>query len=260
MFESTLGAHSISWRNLSTGAVLSIGAHVVVVAAVIGFLRHPSQKKAPLPEVTFSFYAPSPPPPPPPPLGGAASPNAAQKKPEPVRHDTFVPKVPDQPKKPVEAALDEGAKGASKEGANEKNGVKDGDPNGVEGGVIGGVVGGSTIGCLGGTGVPGNVPPPPVSNVVLPFGEGMTRPVLLDGPEVTYPREAREAKVEGSVLAKCVITTAGALRSCRILKGLPFLDQPVLDALTRRRYSPVTYQGRLVEVEYVIPFRFTLGS
>ena len=67
-----------------------------------------------------------------------------------------------------------------------------------------------------------------------------------------------EAKVKGTLLAKCVITTEGTLRSCRILKSLPFLDEPVLAALGWRRYAPVMFQGRPVNVEYVISLRFEL--
>jgi protein TonB len=114
--------------------------------------------------------------------------------------------------------------------------------------------------------------PAPVSNVstgatsssqlpsseVLAFGEGMSRPRLIEGPEPLYPRAAREARVEGTLLARCVITTEGVLRDCQIIKSLPFLDQPVLEALAQRRYAPVMFQGRAVNVEYVIPLRFEL--
>lgn len=93
---------------------------------------------------------------------------------------------------------------------------------------------------------------------VLPFGEGMSPPRLLEGPDPVVPREAREARVEGTMLVKCVITTAGALQGCRVLKSLPFLEEPVLEALARRRYTPVLFQGRPVNVEYVIPLRFEL--
>jgi protein TonB len=96
------------------------------------------------------------------------------------------------------------------------------------------------------------------SSEVLPFGEGMSLPRLLEGPEPVYPRAAREARVEGTLLAKCVITTEGALRGCRIIKSLPFLDEPVIEALAHRRYAPVMFQGRPVNVEYVIPLRFEL--
>ncbi len=90
---------------------------------------------------------------------------------------------------------------------------------------------------------------------VLPFMDGMTRPELLSKVDPQYTREARDANVEGLILAKCVIGTTGTLSACRIMKGLPLMDQAVLAALPRWRYSPVLYQGRPVAVEYLIPVR-----
>jgi len=86
---------------------------------------------------------------------------------------------------------------------------------------------------------------------VLPFGPEMTRPSLISGGELSYPREAIVAGVSGTIIAKCTITAEGSLRNCRIIKGLPFLDKAALDVLGTRRYSPVTYQGKPVSVEYV---------
>lgn len=86
---------------------------------------------------------------------------------------------------------------------------------------------------------------------VLSFGPEMTRPSLISGGELSYPREAMLAGVSGTIIAKCLVTSEGALRNCRIIKGLPFLDKAALDVLATRKYSPVTYQGKAVSVEYV---------
>lgn len=93
---------------------------------------------------------------------------------------------------------------------------------------------------------------------VLPFRDGMTRPSLLEKVDPTFTREARDANVSGLILTKCVITTSGALRACRIVKGIPSMDEAVLKALAKWRYTPVVYQGRAVAVEYVIPVRLML--
>jgi TonB family protein len=92
---------------------------------------------------------------------------------------------------------------------------------------------------------------------VLPFMDGMTRPKLLEMVEPAYTREARDAKVKGLFLAKCVITTSGTLQKCRVVKGLPMMDQAVLSALSRWRYTPVIYQGKAVAVDYVVQVRLT---
>lgn len=94
---------------------------------------------------------------------------------------------------------------------------------------------------------------------VLPFMDGMTRPELVSKVDPDYTREARDANVEGLILTKCVITTTGTLRNCRIVKGLPLMDQAVLSALAKWRYSPVMYQGKPAAVEYVIPVRLKMN-
>nr|WP_240807687.1 energy transducer TonB [Polyangium spumosum] len=87
----------------------------------------------------------------------------------------------------------------------------------------------------------------------------MGRPVLIGGPaQPPYPNEARSARVEGTVIAQCTITTEGRLRDCRILKGHPFLDSAVNTTLAQQRYSPMTYGGRPVSVRYNLTFKFKL--
>jgi eukaryotic-like serine/threonine-protein kinase len=85
----------------------------------------------------------------------------------------------------------------------------------------------------------------------VPFGEGMTRPVPLSEPAPVYSREAIEAQVQGKVLAKCVITATGAVTGCRIIKGLPHMDQAVLNALAASKYQPATLNGKPVAVDYL---------
>jgi len=90
---------------------------------------------------------------------------------------------------------------------------------------------------------------------VLPFMDGMTRPSLLSKVDPEFTREARTANVQGLILTKCVISTTGTLSRCRIVKGIPLMDQAVLSALSKWKYSPVLYQGKPTAVEYLIPVR-----
>jgi protein TonB len=150
-----------------------------------------------------------------------------QVKPEPQ------PEEPEQPEEAPEETAD--------------NGVEGGVVGGVEGGVVGGVVGGKIGGELGGTGTE-----------ILPFGEGMTRPERLSGNEVQYTREAREARVEGLVIVKCVVTIEGDLKNCRLVKPLPFMEANILEALKSWKYKPATFQGKKINVDYVINFRLQL--
>ncbi|XXT18339.1 TonB family protein [Sorangium sp. So ce429] len=112
------------------------------------------------------------------------------------------------------------------------------------------------------TAVPAAAPaaPAPAATTpeVLRFQEGMTRPVPIAAPAVVYTREARQARVEGTLLARCVVTTAGTLTGCRIVKGVPHMNEAVLSALAASRYRPVTYQGQPVNVDYVFSIKLVL--
>ena len=109
-------------------------------------------------------------------------------------------------------------------------------------------------------------PPPPPAPVVIesprdvvPFGEGMTRPVLMQpGRPITYTREAIAARVEGVSIVRCVITAEGAVERCKVIKPLPFMDDAVLEHLQSQRFQPVTYQGKPVSVGYNFSVRLTL--
>jgi len=79
----------------------------------------------------------------------------------------------------------------------------------------------------------------------------MTRPVFVSGPEPTYTQKAMEQEVAGLMVVKCILTVEGAVRDCRVLKGLPHMDSAVVDALEHRRYKPATQNGKPVEIEYV---------
>jgi periplasmic protein TonB len=95
-------------------------------------------------------------------------------------------------------------------------------------------------------------------NAAIPFGQEITPPTRISGRQPAYSRNARRACIEGRMAAKCVITTEGTLAKCRILKSLPYMDQPFLDALATWRMTPATFMGKAVSVEFTIPFRLKL--
>jgi len=125
--------------------------------------------------------------------------------------------------------------------------VTGGVPGGVVGGVVGGVPGGTVGGVLGGS-----------PNAAIPFGLGMTRPQQVSGGTPQYSREAIAARVEGKVIVRCTITTNGEVKDCKVIKGVPILQEIVLATLSQSRYTPVTYQGHPEAVQYVFTFNFKL--
>ena len=100
-------------------------------------------------------------------------------------------------------------------------------------------------------------PAAPVANgKPVPFGEGMTRPSPISASEFRYPREAIESKTSGVMIVRCNIAPDGSTSACRILKSVPFMDAPVLEALTHHRGTPVTKDGKALAVEYTFTIKF----
>ena len=236
MFESSLRSSGVSRQKLGVGVSFSVATHLAVVAATLLAGRHVPAKTLETPEVVFLLAAS--PPPASPRRVDVQSVTAPPRLPTVVAHDIQAPRVL---RKHVEApeAADKLAHAGQVEPAEQPESA-----------------GGQPSGRVGATGEDASDSVLPPSTIVLPFGEGMNRPELLAGPEPTYKPEALAANVQGTVLARCVITTDGTLEGCRIIKSMPSLDQSVLDALARRRYRPVSFQGHPIAVDYVIEFKF----
>ena len=87
----------------------------------------------------------------------------------------------------------------------------------------------------------------------------MTAPERLSGPDPEYTYLARAHDVQGVMVVKCVVTTLGVVRDCRVLQGLPYMDGAVVGALLHRRYTPARLaDGRAIEVEYTFRIRLQL--
>lgn len=101
-------------------------------------------------------------------------------------------------------------------------------------------------------------PPPPPAETAVEFNDSMMPPSMLSGPSPEYTQDAIDRGVEGLMSVRCVVTADGAVRNCKVLKGLPFMNQAVIDALERRKYKPALAQGKPVDVYYTFNLRLKL--
>ena len=251
MFDSVLDRGQGPKTRFGVGTFISVILHVGLFGFALWISQQPHKEKEKEVEVTFKqTMAPpasaAPPPPPPPPPARKSNPT---KKPVVKKPDVIVQPKEIPQEQPPEVEPDPNAAAEEEEASEEEveGGVEGGVAGGVIGGVVGGVVGGVLGGQVGSTGTD-----------VLPFGAGMTRPEKTSGPAPQYTREALEARVQGLMIVKCVITTEGAIERCRIIKPLPHMEQAVLDSLYAQRYKPVTFQGRPVQVDYTFNIRLSL--
>src|SRR5437868_10525076 len=90
------------------------------------------------------------------------------------------------------------------------------------------------------------------------FNESMTAPTMVSGPSPEYSQDAIERGIEGTMQVRCVVTVAWTVRNCKVIKGVPYMDRPVVDALQARKYKPAMSQGRPVDVFYTFTIKLKL--
>jgi eukaryotic-like serine/threonine-protein kinase len=71
----------------------------------------------------------------------------------------------------------------------------------------------------------------------------------LEARPIQYTEEAIRARAEGMMSVRCVVTVAGRLEQCRVVRSVPLMERAVLDALASRRYRPAMYRGQPIPVE-----------
>jgi len=102
--------------------------------------------------------------------------------------------------------------------------------------------------------------PAAILEKAVEFEEQMTAPEMISGPAPEYTPEAIERGVEGSMQVRCVVTAEGQVRTCKVVKGVPFMNAAVIGALERRKYKPAAAHGKPVDVYYTFNIRLKLPS
>lgn len=75
-----------------------------------------------------------------------------------------------------------------------------------------------------------------------------------------YPVLARQARIQGAVVLKAVISRNGTIENLQVLSGHPMLVRAAVDAVRQWRYRPYLLNGEAVEVETQITVNFVLSG
>jgi len=122
-----------------------------------------------------------------------------------------------------------------------------GDPNG-HGSVLDSILGPNQV-----------LPPPPPVVHHAPVSH-MMEGNLLHRVQPDYPALARQARVQGPVVLRAMISRDGAIENLQVLSGHPMLVQAAVDAVRQWRYRPYVLNGEPVEVETQVTVNFILGG
>ena len=75
-----------------------------------------------------------------------------------------------------------------------------------------------------------------------------------------YPSLARQARIQGLVVLRAMISREGAIENLQVLSGHPMLVRAAMDAVRQWRYRPYVLNGEPVEVETEVKVNFVSGG
>jgi TonB family protein len=92
-------------------------------------------------------------------------------------------------------------------------------------------------------------------------GNGVVLPSVIREVRPNYTEEAKQARIEGTVLLGCVVGSNGIPRDIMVTRTLDAvlgLDQAAIEALEQWRFKPGTKDGKAVDVQVDVEMTFTL--
>ena len=90
--------------------------------------------------------------------------------------------------------------------------------------------------------------------------DGIEPPKLVKMVEPVYPEIARQAQVEGVVILEATTDKDGNVAAVRILRSIPLLDQPAIEAVRQWKYEPLIVDGKRRKAIFTVTARFALTS
>jgi len=94
---------------------------------------------------------------------------------------------------------------------------------------------------------------------VYKIGNGVSQPRVLYKQEPEYTPEAKDEKIEGTVILEMVIATTGYAEDIRVRRGLGYgLDQNAITAVSNWQFKPGMKDGQPVAVYATIQVTFKL--
>jgi len=100
-------------------------------------------------------------------------------------------------------------------------------------------------------------PPPSVQHVRVSH---MMEGNLIHRVQPAYPPLARQARIQGTVVLRAIISRDGRIENLQVLSGHPMLVPAAIEAVRQWRYQPYILNDQPVEVETQVTVNFTLSG
>ena len=83
---------------------------------------------------------------------------------------------------------------------------------------------------------------------------------LIHRLQPVYPPLARQARIQGTVVLRAIISREGRIENLQVLSGHPILVPAAIEAVRQWRYKPYVLNDQPVEVETQITVNFSLSG
>ena len=104
------------------------------------------------------------------------------------------------------------------------------------------------------------VPPPPKPVAPPPRISHMMEGNLTYKVQPVYPPLARQARIQGSVFLRAIISRTGTIENLNVISGHPMLVGAAIEAVRQWRYRPYILNDEPVEVETQVTVNFSLSG
>jgi TonB family protein len=153
-----------------------------------------------------------------------------------------------------------GVEGPPAPGPGTGGGIGTGSGGGVGPGEGGGVGPGRGMNAGGGDPNLGGGRGPGGAGGLVPYGQLTTKPVLLYKEKARYTEEARQNKIQGTVVLSFIVTADGGVRDIRVIRGLPDgLTESAIEAARKMKWKPATKNGEPVATKMsAVEFTFNI--
>ncbi len=95
---------------------------------------------------------------------------------------------------------------------------------------------------------------------VINVGAAIASSNLIGGPAPIYPREAKAARIQGTVTLQVRIGKDGHVIEAIVLSGPPLLSDAAVEAVKQWLYRPTLLNGQPVEISTQVDVNFTLSN
>lgn len=83
---------------------------------------------------------------------------------------------------------------------------------------------------------------------------------LIHRVQPEYPALARQARIQGTVVLRAIISRDGRIENLQVVSGHPMLVQAAIEAVRQWRYRPYVLNDQPVEVESQVTVNFSLSG